>query len=213
MTDETPEAEQPLPSDLPALTRLAAGNALRERLKNTAGLGPISDAAADFCYGHFEADASAISLLKGDWFRTLVTVGDPVPGQISHPDGDTYGVEHYPTLTARLRSGSGYVSSIGNDGGVPESAAFLPRYRMVTCMGAPISYGGDVVGEVFVSRIAGRPHYSGHDLAALLDLARQIGYRVGPAVKAQDALDTSWWPADQPAAAADASEAEEPPLA
>ena len=65
---------------------------------------------------------------------------------------------------------------------------------MTTCLGAPIAYGGDVVGEVFVCRVKGRPHYTGHELAALLDLARQIGYRIGPAVKAMDANDPSWWP-------------------
>ena len=65
---------------------------------------------------------------------------------------------------------------------------------MSTCVAAPISYQGDVVGEVFVSRVRGRPYYTGHDLAALLDLARQIGYRIGPAVKAQNQLDPTWWP-------------------
>ena len=48
MSDQTPEAPRPLPADLPAVSRLAAGNALRESLKNTAGLGPIADAAAVF---------------------------------------------------------------------------------------------------------------------------------------------------------------------
>ena len=52
-----------------------------------------------------------------------------------------------------------------------------------------------MVGEVFASRTRGRPYYTGHDLAALLDLARQLGYRIGPAVKAQNQVDPSWWPA------------------
>ncbi len=196
MSDETPEVARPLPSDLPAVSRLAAGNALRDRLKDKAGLESISDAAAGFLYDFFDADASAISLLKGEWFRTLVTVGVATPGQVRHPDGDTYSVETYPNAARLLRSGSGYVASIGNDGGVPESQDFLKSYRKTTCMGAPITYGGDVVGEIFVSRVAGRSHYTGHELAAMLDLARQIGYRMGPAVKAMDATDPSWWPDD-----------------
>jgi hypothetical protein len=52
------------------------------------------------------------------------------------------------------------------------------------------------VGEVFAARVKGRSHYTGHDLAAILDLARQIGYRMGPAVKAMDANEPSWWPWD-----------------
>ncbi len=56
MSDQTPEASRPLPSDLPAVSRLAAGNALRERLKNRAGLTAIADAAASFVCDFFDAD-------------------------------------------------------------------------------------------------------------------------------------------------------------
>jgi GAF domain-containing protein len=196
--DERPESSRP--SDLPAVTKLAAGNALRERMKNTAGLAAISAAAAGFVYDFFDADASAITVLKGDWYRTLVTVGEKALGQGRHEDGETYPTSEYPTVTRLLRSGSGYVASLGSDGGVPESQRFLRLFGKSTCLGAPITYRGDVVGEVFASRVSGRPHYTGHDLVSLLDLARQIGYRVGPAVKAQDSLDPSWWPASDPAA-------------
>jgi GAF domain-containing protein len=165
-------------------------------MKDKAGLSPLATAAAGFLYDFFDADASAVSLLKGQWFRTLVTVGVATPGQIRHPDGDTYSAETYPNVARLLRSGSGYVSSIGNDGGVPESQDFLRSYRKATCLGAPIPYSGDIVGEVFVSRVSGRAHYTGRELAAMLDLARQIGYRMGPAVKAMDANDPAWWPMD-----------------
>lgn len=194
MSDQTPEAPRPLPADLPAVSRLAAGNALRESLKNTAGLGPIADAAAVFVADFFDADAATISLLRGEVYRALVNVGEDGYREIGHPSGENYPVTDYPTTTRLLRSGSGYVASVGNDGGVPESQRFLPDYQMTTCLGAPIAYGGDVLGEVFVSRVKGRSHYTGHDRAALLDLARQIGYRIGPAVKAMDANDPSWWP-------------------
>jgi hypothetical protein len=192
----TPDAKLPRPADLPAVSRLAAGNGLRERMKNRAGLEPIADAATRFIYDHFEADAAAISLLKGDWFRTLVTVGDEVPGQRRHADGASYPTRMYPKVTEVLRDGRGYLASMGSDGGVPESQRFLKQFKKSTCMGAPIGYGGETVGELWVARVTGKPNYNGHDLAALLDLARQIGYRVGPAVKAQDALDESWWPGE-----------------
>lgn len=194
MPDETPEASRPLPADLPAVSRLAAGNALRERLKNRAGLVPIADAAASFICDFLDADVSSISLLRGDRYRTVVNVGEEGRREIGHPSGDDYSVADYPTVTQLLRSGSGYVASIGSDGGVPESQRFLPRYQMTTCLGAPISYHSEVVGEIFVCRAKGRPRYTGHELVMLLDLARQIGYRIGPAVSAMDANDPSWWP-------------------
>jgi GAF domain-containing protein len=173
---------------------------LREGLKNTAGLNGISAAAASFIRDFFAADAAAITLLQGEWFRTLVTVGVQAPDEVRIPDGDTYPVKNYPNVTRLLRSGSGYVASVGSDGGVPESQKFLASYKKSTCVAAPISYQGEVVGEVFASRVRGRPYFTGHDLAALLDLARQIGYRIGPAVKAQNQVDPSWWP---PAPSAD----------
>lgn len=203
MPDETPHVARP--SDIPAVSKLAAGNALRERMKNTAGLQPIAAAAAGFIFDHFDADGSSISVLKGEWYRTLVTIGEAGHGQLRHEVGATYPASEYPTVTRLLRSGSGYVASLGSDGGVPESQRFLKQFRRSTCIGAPITYRGDVVGEVFASRVSGRPHYSGHDLVSLLDLARQIGYRVGPAVKAQDSLDPSWWPASDPVAGGEAS--------
>lgn len=196
MAEQTPDVEQPRPADLPAVSRLAAGNGLRERLKNRAGLDAIADGAARFIFDHFKADAAAISLLKGDWYRTLATIGDEVPGQRRHKVGAAYPTRMYPKVTEALREGRGYLASMGSDGGVPESQRFLKQFKKSTCMGAPIGYGGETVGEVWVSRVIGQPHYTGHDLAALLDLARQIGYRIGPAVKAQDVLDASWWPGE-----------------
>jgi GAF domain-containing protein len=204
VSDQTPDPSRPRPSDLPAVSRLAAGNALRESLKNTAGLTAISTAAAGFIRSFFDADAAAITLMHGQWFRTLVTVGVQSPDEVRLPDGDTYPTKDYPNVARMLRSGSGYVSSVGSDGGIPESQKFLAQYKKSTCVAAPISYQGDVVGEVFASRVRGRPDYTGHDLAALLDLARQIGYRIGPAVKAQMQLDPTWWPDDEPAAEPDA---------
>jgi GAF domain-containing protein len=165
-------------------------------MKNKAGLEPIAYAASSFVFEHFDADAAAISLLKGEWYRTLVTIGDEVPGQRRHADGAAYPASMYPSVTVTLRDGRGYLASLGADGGVPESQRFLKQFRKSTCMGAPIAYQGETVGELYVARVTGRAHYTGHDLAALLDLARQIGYRIGPAVKAQDALSDTWWPGD-----------------
>lgn len=185
------------PSGRPvAVTRLAAAGELRDRLRAVAGLGPLAAAAASFFYELFEADAAAITLMRGGWFRTLVTVGEAAPGQVRHPDGQTYPVDTYPTVARVLDGGGGYVCSLGNDGGIPESQIFLADYRKTTCLGAPITYAGQTVGEVFVSRVHGRPHYTGHDLATALDLARQVGLRVGPGIRAQDEVNHGWWPAD-----------------
>jgi GAF domain-containing protein len=185
-------------------------------MKNKAGLEPIAAAASSFIFEHFEADAAAISLLKADWYRTLVTIGDMVPGQRRHVEGAAFPTRMYPTVTETLRDGRGYLASLGNDGGIPESQRFLGQFKKSSSMGSPITYQGETVGELWVARVTGRPHYTGHDLAALLDLGRQIGYRMGPAVKAQDALSDTWWPGEvresglRPGDVVDATTVDEP---
>jgi len=174
--------------------RLAAANRMRESLKDRAGLLRIAEAAAYYFVDTFTADASAITLLRGPEYRTLITVGDPTPGQVRHEDGKVYPTSTYPQITEVLRAGRGYVSSIGNDGGVPETQELLRRIRKSSCIGAPIIYRTNVLGEVFVSRRPGVHTFNGNDLAIALDLSRQLGFRIGPAVVAYDQNNPDWWP-------------------
>ena len=175
-------------------SRLAAANRMRESLKDRAGLLPIAEAAAVYFAGTFHADTSAITLMRGPEFRTLVTVGDPTPGEVRHADRDVYPTSQYPEVTEVLRAGRGYVASLGNDGGVPETQQILTSFRKGSCIGVPISYRSDVLGELFLSRRSGIHAFSGKDLAVALDLARQLGFRLGPAVVAHDAKNPDWWP-------------------
>ncbi|HVQ18963.1 MAG TPA: GAF domain-containing protein [Actinomycetes bacterium] len=175
-------------------TRLAAANRMRERLKARAGLVAIAEAAAHYFADTFQADAAAITLLRGDEYRTLITVGDESPGQQRHVNWEAYPTSTYPQITEVLRAGRGYVSSLGNPGGIPESQRMLRQIQKASCIGAPIVYGGTIWGEMFVSRRTGVRAFTGKDLAVALDLARQLGFRIGPAVVAHDANNPDWWP-------------------
>ena len=192
MSDET-AVERP---EWSPTARLAAANRMRESLKDSAGLIPIAEAAARFFTVTFAADASSITLIRGREYRTLVTEGEPTSGQSRHTNWEPYATSSYPQITRVLRAGSGYVSSIGNPGGIPESQEMLTSFRQGSCIGAPIVYHSDVLGEVFVSRRVGAHSFNGKDLAVALELARQLGFRVGPAVVAHDANNPGWWPAD-----------------
>ena len=176
--------------------RLAAANRMRESLKDSAGLIAIAEASAGFFAETFAADASAITLIRGGEFRTLVTVGDESPGQVRHVDWEPYPTSTYPQIADVLRAGRGYVCSIGNPGGIAESQAMLKSYQKGSCIGAPIIYHQEVLGEVFVSRRVGVHSFNGKDLAVALDLARQLGFRIGPAVVAHDANNPDWWPVE-----------------
>lgn len=180
--------------DWSATARLAAANRMREALMNKAGLIPISEAAAQFFADTFAADASTISLIRGTQYRTLVTVGEPAPGQSRHANREPYPTSTYPEITDALLAGRGYVSSIGNPGGISESQAMLTRFHKGSCIGAPIVYRADILGEVFLSRRVGVHGFNGKDLAVALELSRQLGFRVGPAVTAYDTNHPDWWP-------------------
>jgi hypothetical protein len=168
---------------------------MREALKDRAGLLPIAEAAAKYFVGIFHAESSAITLIRGSQYRTLVTVGDGNPGEVRKADWKVYPTSAYPQVTELLRAGRGYVASVGNDGGVPETQEILMSFRKGSCIGAPITYRSDVLGEVFLSRKTGVQWFTGKDLAVALDLSRQLGFRVGPAVVAYDANNPDWWPA------------------
>ena len=177
--------------------RLAAANRMRESLRDRAGLLPIAEAAALFFVDTFTADAAGITLMRGDEYRTLVTVGDPTPGQVRHDNSKVYPTSTYPQITEVLKAGRGYVSSIGNDGGVPETQAMLRGMRRSSCIGAPIIYRTNVLGEMFVSRRQGVHTFNGKDLAIALELSRQLGFRIGPAVVAYDQNNPDWWPTNE----------------
>ena len=175
-------------------TRLAAANRMRERLKDRAGLLPIAEAAAKYFVDTFNAESSAITLIRGSQYRTLITVGDAGPGQVRQADWKVYPTSTYPHVTELLRAGRGYVASVGNDGGVPETQEMLLSFRKGSCIGAPITYRSEVLGEMFVTRRTGVQGFTGKDLAVALDLSRQLGFRIGPAVVAHDTNNPDWWP-------------------
>lgn len=176
-------------------TRLAAANRMREALRDRAGLLPVSEAAAQFFAEAFDADVAAVTLLRGDEYRKLTTVGEESPGQVRHALWEPYPTSVYPQITQVFKAGRGFVASIGNDGGIPETQGLLSKLKKGSCIGAPIIHHSDVVGEVFVSRVPGRHGFTGKDLALALDLARQLGFRIGPAIVAYDANNPGWWPA------------------
>jgi GAF domain-containing protein len=174
--------------------RLAAANRMRESLKDRAGLMPITEAAIGFFVRTFTADEGSITLIRGSEFRTVASIGEELQGPMRHTNWEVYPTSTYPEITEVLRSGRGYVASAGNDGGIPETRAMLSSFRQGSCIGAPIIYRQEVLGEVFVSRRVGVHGFNGKDLAVALDLSRQLGFRVGPAVVAYNANNPDWWP-------------------
>lgn len=178
-------------------TKLAAANRMRESLKDRAGLLPIAEAAVSFFVETFVADEGSITLLRGSQFRTLASFGEELRGPLRYLNWDPYPTSTYPQITRVLRSGRGYVASIGNDGGIQETQEMLTSFQQGSCIGTPIIYHQEVLGEVFVSRRIGVHGFNGKDLAIALDLARQLGFRVGPAVVAYDANNPNWWPLEE----------------
>jgi GAF domain len=179
-----------------AISRLSAANRIRDALNGTDSLIDIAEAAAESFLDTFRADTASVSLIHHGQYRSLVNVGVLFPGDIRLPENELYGVDYYPEASKVLLAGSGYFSSVGVVGSLHESDKLLQELDRGTCMGVPLVYTGETLGEVFVTRPHGDPNFDGDDLSLGMELTQQLGFRIGPAFLKKMRRDPDWWPAD-----------------
>ncbi|MEO8330333.1 MAG: GAF domain-containing protein [Candidatus Nanopelagicales bacterium] len=154
----------------------------------------IAEAAAESFRVTFSADTASVSLIRGGEYRTLVNVGVLFPGDTRFPTDEFYETSYYPTASAALLAGDGYFSSIGVRGTLPESDRLLRELDRGSCMGVPLTYLRETLGEVFVTRPHGDAVFDGDDLSVAMELTRQLGFRVGPALLKRLRTDSTFWP-------------------
>ena len=157
------------------------------------GLAEIAEAAAESFLETFAADTASVSLIQGDEYRSLVNVGVLFPGDARFPEDEVYEIGYYPQASDALMRGEGYLSSTATRG-IAESDRMLREFDRGTCMGVPLTYLRETIGEVFVTRPHGEPAFTVEDLGVGMELTRQLGFRMGPAFLKRVARDPSWWP-------------------
>jgi len=175
------------------ITRLSAANRIRDALNGTSELTEIAEAAAESFLETFAADTASVSLVQGDEYRSLVNVGVLFPGDVRFPEDEVYEIGYYPKASEALMRGEGYVSSIDTKG-MAEADRMLKEFDRGTCMGVPLTYLRETIGEVFVTRPHGEPAFTAEDLGVGMELTRQLGFRMGPAFQKRVARESSWWP-------------------
>jgi|SRR4051812_6646914 len=122
------------------------------------------------------ASTVSVTLILGDEFVDIVNVGHLEKGQAAFPD-ERYPLSAYPAAAERLLSHRGYLST-DSLAVVEEYVAQLP-YAVPPCfMGVPIVAGGEVLGELFLSRQGDQPNYTHEDVELAIDVATVIGSRL-----------------------------------
>jgi len=175
------------------ITRLSAANRIRDALHGTTELADIAEAAAESFLETFAADTASVSLIQGDEYRSLVNVGVLFPGDVRFPEDEVYEIGYYKEASEALMRGEGYLASRDTKG-VAESDRMLREFDRGTCMGVPLTYLRETIGEVFVTRPHGEPVFTTDDLGVGREITRQLGFRMGPAFQKRVARDPSWWP-------------------
>lgn len=182
------------PTPWTVIGRLSASNRIREAMRGCTSLAELGEAAAEQFMETFFADTASVSLIQGDEYRTLVNVGELFPGEVPFPDDEIYGTDYYPQATAELLAGRGFFSSVGVIGSLPESDALLAELDRGTCMGVPLNYDGSCIGEVFVTRPKGDHLFDASDVGLGMELSRQLGFLIGPALLQVLREDPEFWP-------------------
>jgi hypothetical protein len=123
------------------------------------------------------ASTVSVTLIIGDEFIDIVNVGYLGKGQVAFPEDQRYPLSEYPAAAERLLSHRGYLST-ESLAVVEEYIAQLP-YAVPECfMGVPIVAGGEVLGELFLSRQGDQPAYTHEDIELAIDVATVIGSRL-----------------------------------
>ncbi|MFL6179714.1 MAG: GAF domain-containing protein [Actinomycetes bacterium] len=154
--------------------RMRARSRLREAIDARSDLLGVVEAAATVIREELAARTVTVTLLKDDYYRDLVKVGEFAPEEAVDPN-DRFPVSEYPEATARLLAHEAYVS--GSDGNevVQEHLQIVPPDRVSGFMGVPIVAAGEVRGEVFVTRKATEPSFTTDDVSVARDLATELG--------------------------------------
>jgi diguanylate cyclase (GGDEF)-like protein len=164
-------------TELRALVRVSGAVAGAHRLED------VLEVAAEQALAAASAASVSISRWERDrgQVRTLVNVGDLAPGEVRHPEDETYPLSDFPLVVDLLQRGESHVSAIDDPEADPAERALLRELGKECCIAVPIVHEGRTWGELYVTRAAGEPRFDGHDARLLEAIAGQIAAGIGRA--------------------------------
>lgn len=147
---------------------------MREAIDAGTDPNQVVEAAARVICEELGARTVTVTLLDDEYYRDLVKVGDFTPEEAVDPD-ERFPVADYPEATARLLAHQAYVSGERGEHVTEEHLQIVPPDRVSGFMGVPIVAAGRVRGEVFATRRASEPSFTGDDVSVARDLATELG--------------------------------------
>ena len=154
--------------------RMRARSRLREAISEQSDPLSVVEAAATVICEELGARTVTVTLLRDDFYRDLVKVGDYAPEESVDPN-DRFPASDYPEATARLLAHEAYVSGSNGHEVTQEHLQIVPPDRVSGFMGVPIVAAGEVRGEVFATRRATEPSFTDDDVSVARDLATELG--------------------------------------
>ncbi len=178
------EAEAGGDHEMRALEReLRALLAIASSVAGAHGLEDVIDVTAEEAYRALEADGLSLSRWEGgtDTLRTLINVGELLPGEERTPANEVYRLDDDDVLRRLLIDGQCYIGDLDDPDLHPVERELLEERGMHSCAAVPIMFGGSAWGELWVTRGPSKPKFGPRDLRFLQAIAGQVATAIGRA--------------------------------
>jgi len=146
--------------------RLAGLVRLARSMVNARSLAELSERAGEEARFAFDARTVSVSELERERgvARVLVNVGVLADGEARFPVDETYRIADFPLLAAMVEEAQPWVLSLGQPDADEAESHLLEVLGATSALAAPILYEGRIWGELFCTRAADRPPFTGDDL-------------------------------------------------
>ena len=146
-------------------TRIRSLAAMARGLGQSEGLLRLLEIAAEEAREALDAASVSVSRLEADTMtvRTLVNVGELGPTEVRWPDNEVYAIAefaNYLMMSEQLQAWHASVDDVDCD---PREKDLLVELGKHCAIGSPIIVDGQVWGEFYATRVAGRSDFSSLD--------------------------------------------------
>jgi diguanylate cyclase (GGDEF)-like protein len=169
---------------LPAVqeTRIRSLADMARALGLSASLHRLLEIAAEEVLGALDAASVSVSRLESGTMtvRTIINVGELGPHEERWPDDEVYALDEFGPLAQVART---WRASLDDPGSDPRERALLVEFGKHCAIGSPIVVDGQLWGELYATRVAGRDDFGSLDISYLEALMAILGGAISRALR------------------------------
>jgi diguanylate cyclase (GGDEF)-like protein/putative nucleotidyltransferase with HDIG domain len=167
--------ESRLELELRALITVAAAVAAAH------GIEDVIETAAEEARRALGAGSLSISRLDDGRVKTLINVGELAEGEERFPDTEEYDLADYPRLMQMFATGEPHLSGTDDPDSDAAERELLRSLGKVSGVAVPISFAGQMWGELYATRLAGDDPFTERDVRFLQTISTQVAAAIGRA--------------------------------